>query len=90
MTTSEWLTFLTSLVAILLIPAIVLLVRIVRKWTRTEDRLDAVATAVEKLVEDKDKIHQEMFAQMREDRNATNTRLRWLEENVWKSRGGGR
>lgn len=39
------------------------------------------------LVENKDRIHAEMLGQMREDRQATDRRLRWLEEYLWR-RGG--
>jgi outer membrane murein-binding lipoprotein Lpp len=82
----EWAILLTSLLSILLIPALVLLVRISQKWTRSEDKLEQIASDMSDLVIDKDKVHQELVNQMREDRNATNLRLRYLEENFWRRR----
>jgi formiminotetrahydrofolate cyclodeaminase len=60
------------------------LINIVRKWTTTEDKLDQVIKAVEELAEEKEKIHEELYAQMRRDADATNQRLTWLEHNLWK------
>lgn len=62
------------------------LVRVVAKWTRTEDKISNLAEDMQDLVKDKDRVHSEMLAQMREDRSATDRRLRWLEEHLW--RGG--
>jgi hypothetical protein len=73
--------------------------RSVRNWTRMEIRLESLANSVEKLVVDKDRVHNEivareqevhneMLSQMREDRNATNLRLRWLEEHLWNRNHG--
>lgn len=64
-------------------PTLVLMFRAAMKWTRVEDQLNNVADDLKALIVDKDKTHAEMLQQMREDRNATNRRLRWLEENVW-------
>jgi hypothetical protein len=89
MNSFEWtITTAISVLAILLIPAIGLLIRIVVKWTKTEARLEDLADDMKKLVNDKDRIHTEMLGQMREDRAATDRRLRWLEEYLWW-RGGG-
>lgn len=88
MSTAEWtITTAISVLAIMLIPAIGLLIRIVVKWTRTEAKLEELADDMRKLVENKDRIHAEMLGQMREDRKATDRRLRWLEEFLWR-RGG--
>lgn len=86
MTHYEWITLILTILSVLLIPCLILLVRATVKWTRVEDRLNMVADDLKELVHDKDKVHQEIIAQMREDRNATNRRLRWLEENLWKKR----
>lgn len=89
MNTFEWtISTAITILAILLIPAIGLLIRIVVKWTRTEARLEDLADDMRKLVNDKDQTHREMLGQMREDRQATDRRLRWLEEYLWR-RGGG-
>jgi hypothetical protein len=65
----------------------VLVLRVVIKWTKTEAKLEALAQDMRELVEAKDKIHREMYTTMREDRAATDKRLRWLEENLWGKRG---
>lgn len=83
MTVSPWLTFAVSVVGILLVPLIVLLFRVVVNATRLEDKVQNIADDLTELVKDKDKTHAEILTQMREDRQATNQRLRWLEENVW-------
>lgn len=71
------------------------IIRASMRWARVEIRLDEVCADVSLLTSNKDKVHSEMVEnmslvhrdisnQMREDRAATNQRLRWLEENVWK------
>jgi len=72
--------------AIIVIPLVVLLFRIVIKWTRTEDKINEIAADLKGMVVDQDKIHVELAAQMREDRSATDRRLRWLEKNLWKGK----
>jgi len=72
----------------LLIPMIVFLVRGAVKWTRVEAKLDHAIDNLTHIAEDKDRVHNEIYAQMREDRKATDRRLRWLEEYLWK-RGQG-
>jgi len=64
----------------------VLLFRIVVKWTRTEDKIDEIANDLKGIVVDQERVHVELAAQMREDRSATDRRLRWLEKNLWKGR----
>lgn len=75
-----------SILAIIVIPLVVLLFRIVIKWTRTEDKINEIAADLKGMVVDQDKIHVELAAQMREDRSATDRRLRWLEKNLWKGK----
>ena len=74
-----------SVIGILLIPIIVMLYRGVVRWTRTEDKLDQLVRDVEKLVKDKDATHSAMLQSMSDDRRATDRRLRWLEEYVWRN-----
>ena len=83
MTKFDWLMLIMSLISILLIPALILLVRLVSKWTKVESGLLELTKDMGELVRDKDKVHSEMLGQMREDRAATDRRLRWLEENLW-------
>src|SRR5215469_15379430 len=75
-----------SVMGILLLPTLGLVLRITIRWTRTEDRLSTVIDDVKELISSQDKVHAEMLAQMRLDRDATDRRLRFLEE--WIMRGG--
>jgi hypothetical protein len=79
-----------SIIALILVPTEVLLVRIIVKWIRLEDRLGNIANSLADIAKDKDKVHAELVAQiretsksladqLREDRRATNDRLRYLE-----------
>lgn len=84
MTPDQRFTLLVVLITAVFLPMIALLYRGIVKWTRTEDKLDELIKDVNKLIIDKDKTHAEMLAQMTNDRAATDRRLRWLEENIWK------
>lgn len=83
---STWLQLILSAVAVLLLPSLAILMRGVVRLSRNEQKLDTLIKSVEKLVIDKDKTHQAMLEQMREDRSATNRRLEYLER-IWISRG---
>lgn len=83
MNSYAYLSLALGFLGIILIPFMVLMFRAAMKWTRVEDNLQNVADDLKQLVIDKDKTHQEMLTQMREDRRATDERLRWLERNVW-------
>lgn len=85
MTTFEWAVITLGITTGLLIPTLIFLIRGAIKWTRVEDRLTEIAKDLNEIVADKDKVHTEMLTQMREDRAATDRRLRWLEETRWKS-----
>ena len=61
--------------------------RMSAKWTNAIDRLEAIEVHTKALVDDKNRVHKEMNDQMREDRNATNERLRWLEQNLYNRTG---
>lgn len=63
-----------------------LLIRITRKWTRVEDRLETLTEDVRELVEQKEDAHKKLYEEMREDRKATNERLTYLERNVWPTK----
>lgn len=84
MTTFDWSVILLSIVSVMLIPAIALMVNVSVKWTKAQDRIENLTEDMRELVDNKDKIHAEMLQQMREDRAATDRRLRWLEENLWR------
>lgn len=79
----EVVSLLLTFIAILLIPGVAFLIRGAMKWTRVEDQLENLMKDVKDLVEDKDRVHNAMIEQMKDDRRATDRRLRWLEEHVW-------
>lgn len=81
----EILTLLMSGLGILVIPGMVALVRGAIKWTRVETKLDVLLDRMADLVKDQDKIHGAMLDQMKVDRDATDKRLRFIEE--WWMRG---
>lgn len=74
-----------SFMGVLVIPALTIMIRGAIKWTRVEDRLDRVIDDLRRIIEDKDKVHQEITRQISDDRRATDRRLRWLEEHVWRN-----
>jgi len=76
----NWVAIILSIFSVLLLPALVILVRGAVKWTRTEDRLGTLVDQVEKLVDDKDKVHAAILEQLRADRESTDRRLRFFEE----------
>lgn len=79
-----WLTLAVSIVGIILIPILIVLFRLTVVLTKDRDKIETIANDLSDLVDAKDKIHAEIYRQMREDRSDTNRRLRWLEENLWK------
>ena len=85
MTADQRFQIILTVIGVLLIPIIVMLYRGIVKWTRTEDKLDQLVRDVEKLVKDKDATHSAMLQTMSDDRRATDRRLRWLEEYVWRN-----
>jgi len=86
MTVSEWVITGLSIISVLLIPVLVLMFRGAVKWTRTEDKLSVLIDDVRELINDKDKVHQEILEQMRQDREATNTRITYIER-FWMEQG---
>lgn len=86
MVVSPWLTLAVSVVGVLLIPLGILLFRVVVRATEDRDELRHIRTDLGELVKDKDRVHLEMLRQMSADREATDKRLRWLEEHLWAKR----
>lgn len=97
MSTYEYISIFVALLGVFLIPASVLLYRAIVKWTRTESRLDHIAETLDRLMRDKDETHRQIVKQMAEnmaaiqqqmkdDRQATNDRLTWLEHNLWNKK----
>jgi uncharacterized membrane protein YgaE (UPF0421/DUF939 family) len=81
---AEIVTLILGIVSTLLIPLIIFAVRGAIKWTRVEEKLDSAIHELKNITDDKDRVHTEIYTQMREDRAATDRRLRWLEEYLWK------
>jgi hypothetical protein len=61
-----------------------LLVKVVRIMTKHEDKIEEVANDLKEIIESKKQDHSAMLNQMTEDRKATDKRLRYLEEKVWR------
>lgn len=78
------LTVILFVISILVLPTLALMVRIVIKWTRMEAKMEEVTQDLRAIVESKDQVHREITEQMGRDREATDKRLRWLEEHLWK------
>ena len=81
-----------SIIAVLLIPLIRLVYKAGQNQQRIEDKqvnlvesMEKQNAGMQKLIADKDAVHREIMQTIREDRAATDKRLRWLEENVWTS-----
>lgn len=75
---------------VVLIPLGVTLLRLATKAATLELRIKQSVDAIQQLVQDKDRVHQAIVEQMKEDRKATNERLQYLEREVWGANRGGR
>lgn len=85
---APWIAVTVSLIAVVVIPSFALNWRMAVRWTRVESKLEQVVENMEHLVQDKDRVHLAIQTEIKDDRRATNLRLRWLEENLWKKGGG--
>lgn len=74
--------------SVIVLPFLAFFFRMTVKWTRVEARLEEIAEDLKRIVDDKDRVHTSMLNQMGQDRQATDRRLRWLEEHLWKRSGG--
>lgn len=79
----EWYGVVVTGSTVIVVPLVAMLIRGSIKWTRLENKLDGVIDDVRELVISKDKVHLLIMEDMRTDREATNKRLRWLEEYLW-------
>lgn len=90
-TSADWVIAVLTVFSVLLIPTLIFIVKGAMKWTRVEDRLGSLVDAVQHLVADKDRVHNEIVARedkihaeiletIRLDRDATDRRLRFIEE----------
>lgn len=87
-------TFGLAVFTAIIVPAMILAIRSAIKWARLESKVEEVIKDVRELVDNKDKTHKEIIESMERsysslinqisfDRDATNKRLRYLEENYW-------
>ena len=80
MTRFEIATIIMGSASMFILPMLAIILRVMSRWVKTEDKLDILVGNVRELVIYKDREHDEMLAQMKLDRDATNIRLRYLEE----------
>jgi hypothetical protein len=83
MTPDQRLALILSFVSVIGLPSLAFSFRFMTKWTRVESRMEEIVRSMARLVEDKDKVHTAMQQEIRDDRAATDRRLRWLEEHLW-------
>ena len=72
-----------SFIAGIGLPTLTFCFRIMKKWTKIEMQMEQVVKDMGEIVEAKDRVHAEMIGTMRDDRRTNDSRLRWLEENLW-------
>lgn len=77
MKTSDYLTLALGVLTLVLIPLVALLIRIVIRQARVEEKVTMV-------VNDFRETTKEIYQTIREDRQSTNRRLTWLEQNLWR------
>lgn len=101
MKTTDIIQITLTVIAVVLIPFLVFVVRKLIHDARMEAKLDTAIQDLAELVKNKDATHAAMLEQMKYDRdatdrrlqnleNATNRRLRFLEEYVWRASGSTR
>jgi hypothetical protein len=90
MTPDQRLALILSFVSVIGIPTLAFSFRFMTKWTRVESRMEELVRSMARLVDDKDKVHTAIQQEIRDDRAsakddraATDRRLRWLEEHLW-------
>ncbi|HEY6020027.1 MAG TPA: hypothetical protein VIY48_09035 [Candidatus Paceibacterota bacterium] len=91
MNLGQWLTLITTLLIAFMSMLTGLFVYIVKgayRWARTEEKLEEVVKQLKAIVDDKDEAHRLIHQTLRDDREATNRRLRWLEEHLWRNPKG--
>lgn len=81
------LSIVVTVVVFMVIPLVGTIIRNAMRWQKIESKVDEIVNDLKSIVSDKDKVHTEMLAQIRDDRKATDRRLRWLEEHLWKGSG---
>lgn len=72
-----------AVMGVIILPMAALMIRLVIRWSKMESSLATLTMDVSELVRQKEATHNAMLDTMREDRKATDRRLRYLEERVW-------
>lgn len=84
----QYLEIILTILAVLILPGIGLMIRSAVRSARLESDVRNVIDDVKQVIMTETEAHKEIYEQMREDRKASNQRLMWLEQNLWK-RGNG-
>lgn len=84
MTPGQWADIGIGLLSVILVPFIVLLFRLTVQATKLVDRVNVIERDFRELTQNTAETQKEILKTIREDRNATDRRLRWLEEHLWK------
>lgn len=79
-----WGSLALTFIGVILVPLFVLLFRLTISGTRLTDRVGSIENDLKDLVDNKEKVHAAILEQMKDDRRATDRRLRWLEQNLWR------
>lgn len=90
----EFITIGLGIVSVVIVPSMVLAIRSAVKWARLESKVEEVVTDLKELVDNKDTTHREivnnmekmytaLINRMSSEREATDKRLRYLEERYW-------
>lgn len=87
MSVSATIQLVLAVMGVIIIPVLALMIRLIIKWSKMESTLATLTQDIGDLVRSKDATHGVMLETMREDRKATDRRLRWLEENIWNRQG---
>lgn len=83
-TAVEVFTVVLATISVIVAPLMVMIIRMAVKWTRVEEKLNTVVGELREIVGNGDRVHLAIMDEIRRDRDATNQRLRWLEEYLWK------
>ena len=83
---NPWIGVGLSILGVVLIPSQVALFRAAMKWADIQSEVRQLSRKLAEMIEQKNRDHDNIYKGMQDDRLATNQRLRWLEEHVWRNR----
>lgn len=72
-----------SIIGVIILPVLFYVIRVTARWASVEEKLSRVVADVDKLVRDRDTTQAKIIDMMNKDREATDLRLRWLENHLW-------